>query len=202
MKNGPKEHAKIAPGADTEFRSLLGRVSEGSEEAAWEIIEEYGDAIFRAVRRALNSRMRQRFDSADFVQLVWASFFRKRGGLDRFATPGELAAFFVGMAQNKVAMEARRCLIRPKSNMNRERSLDDPRTGIKAVLESPTPGPLDVAVAKEQYDRFLDDQPEHYRKIIHLKLAGHTQRDIAARLGVADCTVRRFLKKLCLEISE
>ena len=104
---------KPAPAENVSFRDLLEQVSEGSEEAAWDLVENYGVTILRAVRRALDSRMRQRFDSTDFVQLVWASFFKARGRLDRFSTPAELAAFLVKMARNKVGMEARGCLVRP-----------------------------------------------------------------------------------------
>jgi RNA polymerase sigma factor (sigma-70 family) len=184
---------------ETDFRELISRVSEGSEEAAWEIIDKHGDAIFRAVRRSLNSRMRQRFDSADFVQLVWKSFFHKRAGFERFSTPEEMAAFLVGMARNKVAMEARRCLVRPTANMNRERYLDDSSENVGACLRSPDPDPSDVAIARERYEQFLQDKPEHYQQIIKLSMGGHKQRDIAIQVGVDERTVRRVLNKLCQE---
>jgi RNA polymerase sigma factor (sigma-70 family) len=146
--------------------------------------------------------MRQRFDSGDFVQLVWASFFKARGGFDRFSSPNELAAFLVGMARNKVAAEARRCLIRPTSNMNRERYLDDSNDDIAQSLQSSEAEPVDVAIAKEQYERFLEGQPDHYRQIVELRLAGHTQRDVASQVGLAECTVHRFLNKLCQQIGD
>lgn len=194
---GPQRPGRFS---ETDFRDLLQSVSEGSEDAAWQIIERHGDAIFRAVRRSLSSRMRQRFDSADFVQLVWKSFFSKPTGLERFSTPEEMAAFLVGMARNKVAMEARRCLIRPTANMNRERYLDDSREDVGGTLKSRDPGPIDVAIAKERYDRFLEGKPEHYRKIIKMKIIGHKQREIASEVGVDERTVQRVLKKLCQEI--
>ena len=56
---------------DDNFRSLICHVREGSEDAAWDLVEQYGEAIRRAVRRALNERLRSKFDSLDFVQLVW-----------------------------------------------------------------------------------------------------------------------------------
>ena len=185
-----------------EFRELIQRVSDGSEEAAWEIIDRHGEAIFRAVRRSLNTRMRQRFDSADFVQLVWQSFFRKPAGFDRFSSPEEMAAFLIGMARNKIKMETRRCLVRPTENMNRERYLNDSSEQLGDTLRSREPEPVDVVIAKERYDQFLQDKPEHYRKIIRMKIAGHKQRDIASAVGVDERTVRRVLKNLCEEIGE
>ena len=59
-----------------DFPSLMQQISMGSEDAAWELVERYGELIRRAVRRVLNKKLRSKFDSLDFVQLVWSSFFR------------------------------------------------------------------------------------------------------------------------------
>ena len=67
-----------------DFRRLMQRVRDGSEEAVWDLVSVYGEAIRRAVRRVLNRNLRSKFDSLDFVQLVWKSFFRKREKVDRF----------------------------------------------------------------------------------------------------------------------
>ena len=60
------------------FVALMRRVREGSEAAAWELVDKYGGHLRRAVRRVLNPMLRSKFDSLDFVQLVWDSFFRRR----------------------------------------------------------------------------------------------------------------------------
>ena len=58
------------------------------------------------------------------------------------------------------------------------------------------PAPIDVAIAHEQWDQMLKDQPAHYRRIIHLRLQGHTCQDIGKAVHLDERTVRRFLKKL------
>ena len=83
---------------DEDFCRLMGRVGEGSEDAAWELVARYGEQIHRTVRRVLNIKLRSKFDSLDFVQLVWKSFFQVRNKCDRFHRPEELAAFLVTMA--------------------------------------------------------------------------------------------------------
>ena len=110
--------------ATGDFQSLVRRVREGSEDAAWELVDQYGDSIRRAVRRVLNERLRSKFDSLDFVQVVWNSLFRVRDKLDRFDRPEELAAYLVTMARNKVGMEVRRRLMTEKYNVGHEQSLD------------------------------------------------------------------------------
>jgi RNA polymerase sigma-70 factor (ECF subfamily) len=180
-----------------DFRSLMQQISEGSEDAAWILVEHYGELIRRAVRRVLNQRLRSKFDSLDFVQLVWSSFFRARNQLDRFERPEELAAFLVTIARNKVGMEIRRRLQTEKYNLNREYSLNEPSI-VQRDISDPGPLPIDVAIAREQWNRFLSGQPNHYRKIIKLRLQGRTYQDIAILLQIDERTVRRFLKKLFL----
>ncbi len=62
------------------YRDLMYRVQEGSEDAAWELVQRYGGYVRRAVRRVLDRRLRPKFDSLDFVQLVWQSFLVATSG--------------------------------------------------------------------------------------------------------------------------
>jgi RNA polymerase sigma-70 factor (ECF subfamily) len=182
--------------ANEDFCRLMCRVREGSEDAAWELVEQYGELIRRAVRRVLNEKMRPKFDSLDFVQLVWQSFFRLRDEADRFAGPQQLAAFLVGMARNKVLMETRRRLRTEKYDVRRERPWGE-TTDEEGCRSRPRyPAPLDVVMARELWDRMLQDQPVHHRRIIQLKLQGHSCCAIGTALHLDEQTVRRFLKKL------
>jgi RNA polymerase sigma factor (sigma-70 family) len=178
-----------------DFKSLMQLISEGSEDAAWELVQEYGEFIRRAVRRVINHRLRSKFDSLDFVQLVWSSFFRTRNKLDRFERPEELAAFLITMARNKVGMEVRRRIQTEKYNINRECSFENSSMSL-CQLSAHDPQPIDVAIAREQWNCILSGQPENYRKIISLRLQGLSYQDIADSLHVDESTVRRFLKKL------
>jgi RNA polymerase sigma factor (sigma-70 family) len=180
-----------------DFRTLMRQISDGSEDAAWILVENYGELIRRAVRRVLNTRLRSKFDSLDFVQLVWSSFFRARNRLDRFERPEELAAFLMTIARNKVGMEIRRRLQTEKYNLNREQSLNEPSI-VNRHITDPRPMPIDVAIAREQWNHFLSGQPNHYREIIKLRLQGRTHQDIAHLLKIDERTVRRFLNKLFL----
>src|SRR5256885_494267 len=87
------------------FRALMQRAFEGSSEAAQELMAKYGAYIIRAVRKRLSHKLRPRFDSIDFVQDVWASFYR--GEERKFEGPEHLIAFLTRVAQNKVIDAAR-----------------------------------------------------------------------------------------------
>ena len=177
----------------------MNQIRGGSEEAAWELVERYGDQIQRAVRRSLNQRLRSKYDSVDFVQLVWSSFFRTKGQVDRFDRPEELAAFLITMARNKVGMEVRRRLSTKKYNVMRETSLEQQNSTIPLGVINREPAPIDIAIAREQWDRIMDNQPGQYRRFVELRLQGKTHQEIAQEVGVAECTVRRFFKKLSRE---
>jgi RNA polymerase sigma-70 factor (ECF subfamily) len=181
---------------DDDFRDLIRRVRAGSEEAAWDLVNQYGEAIRRAVRRVLNDKLRSKFDSLDFVQLVWNSLFRARGKLDQFERPEALAAYLAAMARNKVGMEVRRRMMTVKYNVRHERSLEQLRARECPDISGNQPLPDEIAIAREQWDRLLEGQPEHYRQIIHLRLQGHTFQSIAEAVHLDECTVRRFLKRL------
>ncbi len=178
---------------DDDFCTLMRRVGEGSEDAAWELVTRYGEDIRRAVRRVLNVKLRPKFDSLDFVQLVWKSFFRVRGNCDRFQHPEQLAWYLLRMAQNKVGLETRRRLMTEKYNIQQEQSFD--RFNVK-TMACRQPTPIDVAIAHEQWERMLKDQPAHCREIVRLRLQGYTCEEIGKALHVTERTVRRFLKKL------
>jgi len=57
------------------FSLLLEQARAGSDSAARELIERFGPFILRVIRNRLDPRLRSIFDSADFSQAVWASFF-------------------------------------------------------------------------------------------------------------------------------
>lgn len=178
---------------ENEFDTLMHSVCEGSEDAAWKIVQLYGDDIRKAVRRVLHAQLRPKFDSLDFVQLVWTSFFRVREKCDRFHRPEELVAYLSAMASNKVGMEFRRRFMSEKYNITHERSIQQ-LTNQEIV--SSNPSPVDYAIARERWDCLLKDQPSHYRHIIHLRLQGYTFQDIGKTVHLDERTVRRFIQKL------
>jgi len=124
--------------SDNDFERLMEGVRSGSEEAAWELVATYGESLRRAVRRVLNGKLRSKFDSFDFVQLVWKSFFCATNAAQQCKSPEELVAFLSSMARNKVRMEIRKRLKSPGYDVGRERPLDDSSAAITHCCRSPT----------------------------------------------------------------
>src|SRR4030088_3343486 len=62
---------------DNELSEFLKRIQAGDEGAARELLGRFEAEVRLVVRRQLPRLLRSRFDSLDFLQSVWGSFFRK-----------------------------------------------------------------------------------------------------------------------------
>lgn len=181
-----------------EFADLMRRLSDGSDDAARELLDRYGEHILRVVRRKLSRELRSKFDSVDFVQAVWASFFADMPRQRRFDHPQALMAFLVTLAQNKVVDAVRQRMQSRKFDINRERPLplDGSVVGDGGGMAARQPTPSQEAVANDEWRRLLADLPDRYRRMLVLLREGHTQKDIARELNVNEKTIRRVLEKL------
>lgn len=175
-----------------DFALLMQRVAAGSEGAARELVERYGSFILRIVRQKLARSMRPKFDSIDFVQAVWASFFALRAHGFAFQRSEALVAFLVQIARNKVVEAVRQRLQYQKYNVNRECHLD--QSGAFETFAACEPTPEDIAIAREEWNNLLESQPVKYQQILRALRDGETQKDVAEQLGVTDRTVRNVLR--------
>ncbi len=188
-------------GSNARFRSMLDRVANiaaeaDREAAARELIEEYGNNVLVAVRRVLSSsdRLRRQLDSCDLEQLVWLSVFRNPERLANFTTPAALGAFLAKVAVSKVAY-SRRHHCRLKRDIHRDQSYDELGEHAKGRI-APGADPVEVAVAADRLERFVEDMPELHREMVNLIIAGYIPTEIAEEVGVSVATVRRFINKL------
>lgn len=189
------------PSPNDKFSELMKRLREGStdavrELATRELIETYGRHVYRAIRRHLSDRIRNQYDSIDFSQAVWGSFFRQKTTIPEFKDPAHLIAYLVRISKNKVIDECRKRLHTQRYNVKLEQHVPD--TGIKEDrrLPGPTPTPSAIVTAKEQMEQLLEDQPEKYRSILRLRASGATYAEIADETGLNERSIRRVLKRL------
>lgn len=189
-------HGETMFNDEVEFRRLMERVLLGDEAAASELLRIYGPAVQSAVRRNLNKQIRSKFDSIDFVQDVWKSFFANPPGQDAFLDPKRLVAFLTRMARNKVIDETRRRMAGQKFNVNREHSLDNSSVGGPDQVPAKQPTPSEVCTGREEWDRLLAGQPAVYRHILMLLRDGKKPQEIADDLSISKRTVHRAIANL------
>lgn len=178
------------------FQALLSRVRQGSEGAAWELVEHYGSHVRAVVRRRMHPELRGFLDSADFVQSVWGSLFRMGPRLNTIERPEELVALLAQMASNKVIDEVRR-RTRTAKNQAAAHVTGAALDGGQSVTQRHTPAtPSQVAIARERWDRWLAEEPPLCKQMLQLRLAGSTYLEIAEKLGISERTVRRTIARL------
>jgi RNA polymerase sigma factor (sigma-70 family) len=186
----------------TEFDRLMADVAAGSDDAVWQLAETYTPYIIRAVRHNLSPKLRQKLDSQDFAQTLWASLLLRPTDLSGLKTPQQLIAYLAGATRNKVFEKARRFKAQ-KCDIRREESLDQPRRTEKSLradtnegLYSPDPSPSTTASVREHWCHILGKASERDRKIVQLRRAGWTFEAISEELHIDEKTARRAMHRL------
>src|SRR6516225_6392439 len=150
---------------DGELSDFLRRIQSGDEAAARELLSRFEAEVRLVVRRQLPRLLRSRFDSLDFLQSVWGSFFRRvRTGPADFEDSRHLVAFLARAAKNKVIDEYRRAASQ-KQDMHREEPIwadGDRMRDLAADIDSPS----EVAQANEELGRLRALLTEDRRAIL------------------------------------
>jgi RNA polymerase sigma factor (sigma-70 family) len=180
---------------EEDLADFLKRIQSGDEGAARELLQRFEAEVRLVVRRQLPRLLRSRFDSLDFLQSVWGSFFRRmRQSPTEFEDSRHLVAFLARAAKNKVIDEYRRSASR-KHDMHREEPLWGDGRRAREVADS-TDSPSEIAQAHEVYGRLQALVPEEKRSILQMKAEGLSSKDIGERLGISERTVQRVLEDL------
>ncbi len=175
-----------------EFRAALEEVRRGTPDAIWRFIEDYGPFIRRIARRNLDTRMQSKFDSVDFVQMVWVSFFRDPRKIRSFQGPNDLYRYLGRVVRNKVCDEHRRRIISDKYDVARECALQES----DEMPDSLELTPSQVAIARETWQRLMDGESVRNQDIARLRLGGATFVEISRQLDINERTVRRVIDRL------
>jgi RNA polymerase sigma-70 factor (ECF subfamily) len=183
------------PRQENDLPEFLQRIQSGDDSAARELLQRYEPEVRLVVRRQLPRLLRSRFDSLDFLQSVWGSFFRRmRDTPTEFEDSRHLVAFLARAAKNKVIDEYRRAASL-KQDMHREEPLWADGRRPREVAD-PIDSPSELAQAREVFGRLRESLPEERRMILELKAEGLSSRDIGEQLGISERTVQRVLEDL------
>lgn len=195
--NTPRQSRTPVPTAEI-FDEMIAKVTAGDEVAVQTLLDTYGPHIVRVVRRRMNARIRERFDSQDFAQAVWASFFEHRSQIVRFQKSEDLIQFLSRVAANKVIDAGRRVQVRNEQHSDSKSDSNEPARDLRLRISEPTPS--QHAVARESWDIILADEEETSRQVVEMRIEGLTQQQIALALGVSERSVRRTLTRISRKV--
>ena len=109
---------------DDDFAALMARAKAGDQAAIRLFLSRFGREVQMMVRARLPQKLRGQYDSSDFVQAVWLSFFSE---LPRdapiFQKVVHLRQYLAGVARNKIFEQHRRLTRTEKYDICREERL-------------------------------------------------------------------------------
>jgi RNA polymerase sigma-70 factor (ECF subfamily) len=162
------------------FADWLQRIRAGDGQAARELVARYEPVVRREVRARLRDpRLRRLFDSADFCQSVFASFFvRAAGGQYDLDHPGQLVNLLLSMARRKLAFCSRQQRAQRRDN---RRLLD----GAEALQQAADlrRSPSEQVGRQELLDLVGQRLSAEENQIAQLRGQGCSWSEVAARLG-------------------
>ncbi len=182
---------------EPDISDLIARAKAGDETAIREFLSRFEPEVRMMVRGRLPRMLRTQFDSMDFVQAVWQSFFAdlRSSSSRQFENVHHLRGFLAGVARNKVYEEHRRLTRTKKHALAREQSLYVRRGSreVELALISPEPTPSQAVQASDRLAQLVARCSPLEAQIITLRHQEMTFDEIARRTGVSERSVRRII---------
>jgi RNA polymerase sigma factor (sigma-70 family) len=180
---------------DDELAELLRRAKAGENAAIRDFLERFEREVRTMVRCRLPKKLRSQYDSADFVQSVWQSFFVDSDSRE-FANVEHLRGFLFGMVRNKVREQHRRLTRTEKYDLAREERLYVRRGDREVPREvvSPDPSPSQAVQASDRMAQLTAGRSPLEIEVLTLRRQGLTFAEIAERTGINERTVRRVIE--------
>jgi RNA polymerase sigma factor (sigma-70 family) len=181
---------------DDDFTDLMERARSGDPEAVRDFLDRFEREVRVMVRARLPRKLRPRFDSGDFVQAVWQSFFADKGSGPEFENEAHLRGFLDAVVRNKVQAQHRRLTRTAKHNLAREEPLYVSRGDQQVMREvaSPDPSPSETAQAGDRLEQLMAGFGPREIEVLTLRRQGLTHAEVAERIGMNERSVRRIIE--------
>jgi RNA polymerase sigma factor (sigma-70 family) len=190
--------------SDETVAKLVERCRKGDSQAEEKLFERHLQSLMVLVRGRISRKLKSRFDPEDVVQSAYRSFF---GGLGKgqFSIAGEadlwrlLAAITLHKLHRKVARE-----LAKKRTPQKEQRLGDGGSlaGLPPDVAAKAPTPSEAAALIEELELVMSSLDSLQRRMLELRLQGHTVEEIASETNRSERTVRRLLDKLKTDLEQ
>ena len=166
--------------SDQSFLATIERVRRGDPKAAEELLRQYEPLVRRQVRMRLSdTRLTRLYDSVDYSQSVFASFFlRAVDGQFELKEPQDLLRLLVTMTRNKIADTARKQL-----SDKRDGSRSDVDSQVFQAVPTSDASPSQVLSLRELLDQAQECMTPEESAVAALRRDGLSWDEVAERLG-------------------
>ena len=190
------EAVQVRDGEGEEVRDFLRRIHDGDEDAARELLSRYEAEVRLVVRRQLPKLLRSRFDSLDFLQSVWGSFFHRVRTTPTEFDDGRHLVGVPGLGRQEQGDRPVPPRREPEGRhaprgaaLGRRRSAQGGRRGRS---RRPARSPRRTRRSSSS----ATSCPRSVGPLLELKADGLSSREIGQRLGISERTVQRVLEDL------
>jgi RNA polymerase sigma-70 factor (ECF subfamily) len=191
------------PSPESSFHALLREARNGSEEARWLVIQLFRKTMLAIANEQVNHGIQSREAPSDIVQ---QTIVEAQQDLDRFQglTEGEMRAWLRKVLVRNISNVNRKYQT-DKRNISRERSLSQRSDAPSPSIQDPGPSPSSVLALRETIEALelvIQELPDHYREIIHLRYRkGLSYAEIAQVMNRTELATRRLWSRVLDELS-
>jgi RNA polymerase sigma-70 factor (ECF subfamily) len=187
---------------DDQSANLLDRWRGGDQQAAEALFQRYVQRLIAVARSRLSTKLSRRIDAEDVIQSAYRSFFLGvRDGRYLFERGGDLWRLLVAITLHKLQHQVE-VHTAGKRSIKRERPIDsgDALAGIDTERLTREPSPLEAAAVIDELEWIMRGLEPLYRRMIELRLQGHSLEEIAADTKRSERTVRRVFERIKEEL--
>jgi RNA polymerase sigma factor (sigma-70 family) len=177
---------------------LLEQWRSGRQEAAAELFERYAGRLIGLAQHQLSVKLNARVEASDVVQSAYCQFFiGVRDGKYVLERSGDLWHLLVAITIHKLQRQFQYHTA-AKRSVHREESLPapDPAAATPEGLLARDPSPDEAALLVSTLDEALGRLTPGHRRVLELKLQGHSLGEIVAETRLSSSTVRRVLQSV------
>jgi RNA polymerase sigma-70 factor (ECF subfamily) len=191
---------KVMPDSPIDFAALLARARDGDSAALDQLAREYEPKLRMVARVRLGAALRPYLDSMDLVQSVQRSLVAGlRGDKYDVSDPEKLLALALLMVRRKAARQWR--------HLKKQRRFDTPvgsdsLPDLFTALAANADDPARAAEVRDGMARLHERLSDAERRIIELRLHGHSTGEIAQQLGLSPVALRVRMTRLRQRLDE
>jgi len=190
--------------ADDRSGDLLARWRTGDQQAAQELFRRYADRLITLARSRLSAKLSNRIDPEDVVQSAYRSFFAdSRAGRYTAERGGELWQLLVTITLHKLKHQVERHTAQ-KRDVKREQpwGSDEALLGMQADVLAREPSPLEALTLADEVQALMRGLTPPQRRMLELRLQGHSLDEIAQSIPCSQRTVIRVLERVRQQLEE
>lgn len=184
------------------FDDLLARTRSGDEAALAQLIDTCTPQIRRIARAMLGPLLRRHVDTVDVAQSVHLAIFTgvREGKLD-VSDPDRLIGLAATLVRRKIANHWQK-IKRRREISPRQLHPNDLLALSSSACSTESEEPASIVAHEDQMRHLLDQLNETERKLIELRLLGHSTAEVARKLDMDAGVLRVYLGRLRKRLRE